>query len=39
MRHTILIVDDDAALAEILHTFLCAEGYEIFAVDDVSLPP
>jgi two-component system response regulator MtrA len=33
MLHTILIVDDDAALAEILTLFLRSEGYEIFAVD------
>jgi two-component system, OmpR family, response regulator len=33
MHHTILIVDDDAALVEILTVFLRSQDYEIFAVD------
>jgi two-component system, OmpR family, response regulator MtrA len=33
MRHTILIVDDDAALVEIMTVFLRSEDYEVFAVD------
>jgi len=36
MRHTILIVDDDAALVEIMTVFLRSENYEIFAADDVT---
>ena len=34
MRHTILIVDDDAALVEIMTVFLRSEDYEIFAADE-----
>jgi len=33
MRHTILIVDDDAALVEIMTVFLRSEDYEIFVAD------
>jgi DNA-binding response OmpR family regulator len=34
MRHSILIVDDDAALVEIMTVFLRSEDYEISAVDN-----
>ena len=36
MRHTILIVDDDAALVEIMTVFLRSQDYEIFAADSVT---
>lgn len=36
MRQSILIVDDDPALVEILTLFLRSENYEIFSADDAA---
>jgi DNA-binding response OmpR family regulator len=36
VRESILIVDDDAILAELLGLFLRSKGYETVAADDVS---